>query len=100
MDFDIEDADIECDGIGELVCEDFIGNKFYNSFINRANSIIFDRGDCVKVSLSSPDKCGERFGYAQINAIFITKEDHALVEVRWINKVGEIEVPKGKKRKL
>jgi hypothetical protein len=93
--------DVECDEIGSCLLEDFSGNKFYNSFMNRLTQLVVKRGDAVRVRLDNDEVVAqaaageesrqyESFGYGQVNAIFITKDNQMLVEIRWLNMPSEI----------
>ena len=62
----MEPDDIECDGLGPPVIEDFSGKIFYNGFINHSSGLRVFRGDTVKVKLDELDAAGEDFSFAQV----------------------------------
>ena len=70
-----EDDDIECDGMDEVLVEEFSKKTFYNGFINHCSALRMFRGDCVRIRLDEVDEAGEDFAFGQITAIFSKIEE-------------------------
>jgi hypothetical protein len=97
-----EEDDIQCDGIGEILNTDEEGRKFYAAY--QTCDLAVKLGDCVRINLESSDsskadgyqetedneKAYEAsFGFAQVLAIFETKDEEMLIEIRWFIKPSE-----------
>ena len=115
-----DDDDVECDGLGEVLIEEFSKKTFFNGFINHSSALRLFRGDCVRIRLDEVDEAGEDFAFGQITAIFSTSEqaerktnvvayggedaldvvenrdekeasfEKLLIEIRWLNKQEEL----------
>ena len=110
----MEEDDIECDGLGDPVVEDFSGKTFFNGLVNHASGMRVYRGESVKVHLNEADSSGDLYAYGQVTAIFTQKArgrhqgqgqgqgpledeteekvelDDMLVEIRWLAKPKEL----------
>ena len=70
-----DDDDVECDGLGEVLVEEFSKKTFFNGFINHCSALRMFRGDCVRIRLDEVDEAGEDFAFGQITAIFSRIEE-------------------------
>ena len=70
---------------------DLNGNHFYTSF--QSDKCKFTVGDCVRVQMNSDtlDELGEDFSFAQVVCIYEDSQGYVHAEVRWFNKIGELD---------
>lgn len=97
----LDDEDIECDGVGDIVFEDAEDRKFFAAF--RTADLTVQLGDVVRVKLESnepaeasdgpnekkqkikpsDDEALPEFSFAQVLCIFEDSHEEVFVEVRW-----------------
>jgi hypothetical protein len=90
----MEDDLIECSGIGGVLFTDQEDRKFYAEY--QANDLCVKLGDCARIKLEEDEINHEDFGFAQVLAIYESKDEELFIEVRWLLKENEI-APQHKK---